>query len=288
MTIKTGLMSLTAGVALILGGCGADDKSSTIQLAMSDVSKGVAELSIHVSGSTTAGDPVSVSPLMEMNSGMRHGTPLSSYSGELDENGEFKTTAYFLMPSNMPDGTSMGNWSITVDVAGQKKTFPITVDMMGSDRKNLRGAESGEDSDIIAGMMADEGRPYYLFERARTVNDQENSLEVYVAARETMMEYASISNSQQPILNEGTAYELAVTSVIVEMCSSQCESSENWLAASEDPHQPGVYKREQLSLAGDNNDEIKVRLKINDAVKTNGEFDYATFSYSNTSMSGAM
>lgn len=274
-------LSLITCATFALGGCVLDesnDNSSgansqySFALTMSDITKGVAQVSVQVTdndGKTLPDSQISVTPLMNMANGMKHGTPFSANAGALNDAGEFTTTAYFLMPSAMGD-TPMGDWSINVEFEGQSQQFDVTVDMSTADVKRLSG--DGLDQIPATDMNGDatmEERTYYLFERTRMAMENMNSFEVFIAAREDMMNYAVVSTDT--LLNEGIEEaELAIASVNVEMCNTSldCTVEDNWVMAMEEDDESGVYKAMNLGLVGDESDEVEIRLNVNQTLKT--------------------
>ena len=260
---------------------------------MTDVDKGVADITISIAtvdGSPLPDEEVSVTPLMQMNSGMNHDTPMLVRSGALDESGEFETTAYFLMPSS----EDLGTWSMTVEFDGEMETFAIDVDMMMSEREQLNGTE-----DKIMGMTAEQGRPYFLFSEGRHIMNEMDHFTVYLAARETMMKHTSLQTGitltgemamdmeeEMPMMamEEMTSYDLTVNSISVQMCTaSDCNSNENsWKNAMPVEGYPGQFQNhESLGLTGDESDVINVRLTVNDEVKVKGDgAQFATFTFS--------
>lgn len=278
-------------LSLLLSACGSDtnEKPYNIELTLADVNAGVADINITVSstdGHELPDGNIQVSPLMNMVSGMQHGTPLENAVGPLSADGTFTSTAYFLMPSNMPSGMAMGDWSITVSFDGYSETFPITVDMMGSDVKQLKGGDDDQIMGMSDGMSTD--RSYYIFNRGRHINSEMNTnlFEVYVAARETMMDYQAISEGN--ILNPDTPYELEIQSVVVDMCIADCSSENNWTTAIELADFPGIYQGQNLGLQGNSNDTVEVRLTVNNALKDNGAVTdpstNVTFSFADAAM----
>ena len=285
----------------IITACGSDDDSSTADafprtldlgehysatFDMSDVEKGVADITVSIQstdGSPLPDEAVTISPLMQMNSGMNHDTPMSVRSGDLNDDGQFHTTAYFLMPS----GDELGTWSMTVEFDGEMETFAIDVDMMMSEREMLRGTE-----DKINGMNGEEFRPYFLFNEGRHIGEQMDHFSVYIAARETMMKHTSLENNitltgEMPmemdesmpmammISEDMTSYDLNITSIEVDMCAAQdCDTNENsWVPAVTVEGYPGLYRAMNLGLAGDNTDVIHVRLIVNEEQKIKNEMD---------------
>lgn len=270
---------------LFVTACGSDSSSSaeplyprTLNLGadyiatlnMSDVENGIADLTVNIQSTDSRsleGEAISLSPLMVMNSGMEHGTPFENSTGTLDENGSFTSTAYFLMPSNMSSGDPMGNWSISVSFNEQTEIIPITVDMMSSDVKTLKGGDNDQIMNMNSGTT---DRSYYLYNRGRHINAEMsmNMFEVYVAARESMMNYQAITIEN--VLNANTMYELSINNVVVEMCSHDCGIETNWITAMAKPNAPGIYQGMNLGLTGDDTDTVMIRLTVNDEIKDNG------------------
>jgi hypothetical protein len=245
-----------------------DDYIATLN--MSDVTNGVADITVSIQssdGQSLEGQTVTLSPLMVMASGMEHGTPFENASGTLDSNGSFTSTAYFLMPSNMSNGEPMGDWSITVTFDEQSEIIPITVDMQSADIKTLKGGNADQIMSMSGGTT---DRTYYVYNRGRHINStmSMNMFEIYVAARESMMNYQAIANGN--VLNEDSMYELTINNVIVEMCSTECDLETNWITATAKANHLGIYQGMNLGLTGNDTDMVMVRLTVNDEVKDNG------------------
>ncbi|MFT6153684.1 MAG: hypothetical protein ACJA0E_000411 [Bermanella sp.] len=261
---------------------------------MTDVRNASADITVTIieaDGDAPIDTDVTITPLMQMVSGMNHDTPMSSRSGSLDENNQFKTKAYFLMPS----GAELGEWSFKVAFDGEEDTFSVDVDMMMSDREVLLGS-----SDKISSMGNEVGRPYLLYNETRHVTDSMNSFTVYIAARETMMKHTALvdgitlvgeaemdmSGSMGMSLTSSSMmamsdYDLMVSSVLVEICAAECDTENNWITASAVADKAGQYKATGLSLAGDETDEVNVRLAVNSEQKMKGDStEYATFYFS--------
>ncbi len=288
---------------LFLSACGSDSDSSgdannsaefpkilslgdnyTATFDMTEVTNGVADITVNIAskdGQSLQGQAITLSPLMVMANGIEHGTPFENSMGTLDESGSFTGTAYFLMPSNMPSGDPMGDWSITVSFDTKSEIIPITVDMMSSDVKTLKGSDSDQVMSMSGGTT---DRTYYLYNRDRHINSamNMNMFEVYVAARETMMDYQAIADGN--VLNAGSMHELTINNVLVKMCTSECDLETNWITATAKDNHPGIYQGMGLGLTGDGSDMVMVRLTVNDEAKDNGAtsdaIETVTFSFS--------
>lgn len=271
---------------LLLTGCVLDEDNDgySVDVQVSDAEKGVAEVTVSVTGDFVEGQSINVTPHMLMVSGMEHGTPFSTNEGQLDANGQFKTTAYFLMPSNMPaamGGAKMGDWSINVEYNDVTENFPITVAMMGTDRKNLVGTLA---DDAITHMGDSVARPYYLYDLGRMTMNNMNQFSVYIAARETLFDYNAVAVGET--LTGGTT-DLGITEVVVKMCAADdCESNDaSWKTAMADTTEIGKYTAMDLGLQGDDTDEVQVSLSVNSTLKqTSDSIDYVTFTFSAMSM----
>jgi len=266
-------------IPFLLSACGSDDEQgNSVSLSMGDMENGVAELTVTITDENqepvTEGD-ISITPVMYMDSGMVHSTPMANQNGQLNQNGQHTATAYFLMAS------MNGYWEVEVEFAGKTHTFDIEVDMMMSDRKVLKGASS----DLISHMGNDVARSYYLFNLGREVSDSQNQFTVFVAARETLMAYQAITDGAT--LNADTQYEYPLGTVVVEMCSIDCDNQTNWKTAIENSEAAGEYTASDLNLAGDETDSIDVRLTIGGERKTSdgSETGYnASFTFASSNM----
>jgi hypothetical protein len=313
-------MLATLSIALLLTACGSDDKpieeSFPRSLSLGDnyqasfdmtaVVNGISDISISIESKDGSAIPdseqVKISPVMEMVSGMTHGTPMLKNSGTLDDEGVFTTTAYFLMPS----GPEMGDWYFTVEFNGEMETFSVDVDMLMSERQMLQGhIETDKIKDMNDNDVA---RPYFLFNEGRHITDSMNAFTVYVAARETMMKHTSLisdmtlagemamtmepmstsfdSISSREMVMAGSDYDLVIPQdgIAIEMCIADCDGSGSWKEATATADKPGQYTAIGLGLTGSNSDIINVRLSINDEIKTKGDgVTYATFTFSEDS-----
>ncbi len=264
-------------VPFLLSACGADNRNdTTVDLTMSDIQNGVAALTVTITdenGAPVTAGEVRITPIMNMDSGMVHSTPIANQFGQLNQAGQFTTTAYFLMSS------MGGDWNVEVEYNSKVYSFDIQVDMLMSDRKVLKG----NSSDVVDHMGDDVARSYYLFNLGRDVTTTQNQFTIYVTARETLMDYQAITDGA--VLNAETNYELIVGTVVVEMCSSDCDTEANWKTAIENLEAPGEYTATALNLAGDDSDSIEVRLTIGGERKTSDGTESgsnATFTFAST------
>jgi len=281
-------------LSFILVGCGSDTDETqaafpmTLDLGeqyqaivnMSDIENAQADFNIEVQskdGSLLPDESVTIAPLMEMVSGMNHGTPMSKTQGNLDDNQQFTTTAYFLMPS----GEEMGQWSFTLSFDGESASFPVDVTMNTADRQVLQGTD-----DVIMGMNnMTTPRRYFLFKQHRHVSESMNQFTVYIAARETMMKHTSIESglTLSGAMGDST-YDLTIENIVVEMCAVDCELETSWITAMAVENTAGQFRASDLGLAGDTTDEIHVRLTVNDELKIQGDgTQHAVFTFTDSS-----
>ena len=149
-------------------------------------------------------------------------------------------------------GEAMGDWSLNVEFNETTENFPIIVEMMGSDKKTLTDTDSNQ---------------FFVFDLGRHVMGNMNEFSVYISARNTMFDYSPIDEN-----------------ATVEMCAADdCATSDStsWKLAVRT--NPGEYKAMELGLAGDDTDEIQVRVTESNAAETLTS-DAFTFSAMNMSM----
>jgi hypothetical protein len=228
------------------------------------------------------GQTVSLMPMMHM-AAHEHATPVEGCT-ETATPGDYTCTLYYLMGSSMMNGMSMGYWQLKVMVGGmmgESVTFyPQVMMAMGDTGKAVLKGQA----DMIAGMamaggMAmDEHRSYYLFNAGLTGMTGNYDLDLFVAAKESMMSYPAVFVGTT--LNAATAYELTVASMSVEVSTDES----NWTAATDNGN--GHWTVSGISgLTNGMAATLYVRLTVNGEQKTadgaalagDGTNDYARF-----------
>ena len=265
---------LTSAIAtsLLLSACGAsdgnDDKTVSYQATatMGAITAGVGSYTVKVTasdGESLEGQTISVLPIMDMASmeGTRdHSTPTSKTEGELDENGEFTATGYFLMQSG-----AMGSWSLEVSAEGITQTVPVTVNWDTGGPVTLYGSEQDQIMSMSGGMVK---RPYYIFNPSVISSEQMNMTVVvlYVSARETMMDYNAVSTGETLT---GGAQDLGLSEVSLEVCASDCMDADsgtmntaNWQEAL------GSHGAYEVTFMATDIDTLMLKLTVNGEVKT--------------------
>ncbi len=218
---------------------------------------------------------VSLMPMMYMPSDMMHGSPSGGCS-ESATAGEYNCTMYYIMPSTMMNGMSMGYWELMVMAAmGESvKFYPQVMMAMGDTVKAVLKGQSPDD--MIPGMMGDENRKYYLFKDGLSGNTGNHTFNLFIAAKESMMNYPALYAGQ--VLNSGTTYELTATSVSVEVSTD----ASTWIAATDGGD--GHWSATGITgLTDGTAGTLYVRLSVNakqkttDGLVSDGSNDYASF-----------
>ena len=219
---------------------------------------------------------VSLMPMMYMAT-HEHSTPFEAVTDD-DNDGTYDVTIYYLMPTSMMDGTSMGIWDLTVMIGGEVAHFyPDVMMAMGdSPRAVLKGQMV---DDMIPNMSGlEEARSYYMFNEGVSATPGGHSFGLFLAARESMMNYPVVDVGAT--LNSGTAYELTVASISIEVSTD----GSNWTAAVNDGG--GHFSASGLSgMSSGVQAPLYARLSINGEQKTtdgnppagDGSNDIATF-----------
>ncbi|MCC6207139.1 MAG: hypothetical protein IT488_03155 [Gammaproteobacteria bacterium] len=231
------------------------------------------------SGAGVNGLTITLSPVMYM-SGMSHGTAVDGCVAGMTA-GAYDCTVYYLMASSMANGMSMGYWDLGISVDGgtpeTAHLYPHVMMAMGdTTRSVLRGQ-----ADVVAtmGMGMAQGRNYYVFlDTVEAAMGGGHDIALFIAARETMMSHPPVSVGT--VLNDGTMYELNVTTMTVELATD----ATNWTAATDNGE--GHWSAAGVAgLTEDEQGELYVRLTINGEQKTtdaatpagDGSNDYGTF-----------
>lgn len=152
---------------------------------------------------------------------MNHSTP-DVDCAESATAGTYDCTIYYLMPSSMM-GSSMGYWKLTAMAGGESAVFYPTVDMaMNGNGKVVLKGQSG---DMIPSMMGTENRSYYFYKDSVTGSTGSHTIKLFLAAKEGMMDFPALYVGK--VLNSGTANELTVSSMSVEVSTD----GSTWVAA---------------------------------------------------------
>jgi len=226
-------------------------------------------------------DPTLV-PTMYMSS-MEHSTPMPTTVIDPLGGGEYKVTLYYLMASQMMDGTSMGFWDLKFTVANGEFAhfYPAVMMAMGDTLQvRLKGV-----ADQIMTMTGMAGRTYFIFkESLMEMGGPGNyNFSVFIAAQETMMSFPAVYDGS-------TLSGNVVTDATVEISD---DDGASWDLAVDGGN--GVWSVTGLSLTDGVENQIRIRLTVNDTVndelKTTDGFvrdpdvnDYQTFTVTPGSM----
>ena len=151
-----------------------------------------------------SGLAVSIDPLMNMDrnpdTGMvrLHKTPYIANCDEMvSESGEYHCTVYYVMPSVMGMGEmamSMGYWQLAVTAGAESANFYPKVTMAMGDTVQARMTAREGDADTVMAMGGGtEARTYYLFKDGLSGMTGDHQLDLFIATRDTMMSFPSIT-----------------------------------------------------------------------------------------------
>lgn len=231
----------------------------TSDITMVKEGKNIFEFSV---SDLTTGDPISglnisVMPMMTMASGMMHDSPVSTVTD--NGNGNYQATVYYLMPSSMMNGDPMGDWDLRVMIGGMNgETASFAPDVMMAMGDSVKAVLLGQtDSD----MVMTQNRKYFLFKESLTGMTGNHTFSLFLATRESMMSHVAVY--QDAVLNQGTANELTVTSISVEVSTDGV----NWELATGTGD--GYFTVSGLAgLTNDSQGSIYTRLTVNGEQKT--------------------
>jgi hypothetical protein len=222
------------------------------------------------SGPVTGLTDLQVMPMMYMVD-RTHSTPMGGIA-ELG-NGEYEVTAYYLMPSRMMDGTTMGTWDLKVMTNMKTVHFYPNINMAmmsNTARVQLKGV-----ADTIINMDGLEvPRNYNLF-RDNLVQQGVGSnyeFDVFIAPMENMMSFPALLDPMTLTSGMGgTPYD--VSGVVVEASDDGGTTWNAGVPAGTD----GVWRftgAEALTLNAGVANDVRVRLTVSAEVKTtNGLLD---------------
>ena len=269
-------------------------KIEYIQVGMMGPMEGKSTFQVHVTNRSDDSDAAGLATMLMAMMNMathHHSTPMPVPAVSEDGNGFYTVTLYYLMPSQMMDGTSMGYWDLTLTVAGEAAHFyPAVMMAMGDTPKVvLKGLYDADPTvgDTIAGMLGDMSRNYILFNESLApagMGSTTYTFEMFIAAMESMMKYPPVYVNA--VLNSGDVdHELTVNTMTVEVSTAVAPTApSDWKTADEDPLASGYWSATGLTgLVDGTEGKIHVRLSINGEVKTtdgkvsSGANEYTTY-----------
>jgi len=243
-----------------------------------------------MSGAAVTGQDITLMPMMNMST-HHHSTPVDTCINNGD--GSHDCTVYYLMPSRMMNGMSMGYWDLKVMVGGMQGEmahfYPQVMMAMGGDsvQARLKGQLDEIPGMAMGGdMPMPEKRTYYLFKDQLSGMTGNHSLDLFVAAKESMMSYPGVYTGK--VLNTGDIdYELSISSMSVEVSTDET----NWITATDNG--TGHWLAAGITgLTDATAGTIHVRLSVNGEQKTtngaipagDGSNDYTSFTITPMSM----
>ncbi len=274
----------------------ANYKIEYIQMGMMGPTEGKSAFQIHVTNRDGTVDEPNLTPMLMpmMNMAAHHHStpmPVPAVTEDLAGGGLYNVTLYYLMPSQMMDGTSMGYWDLKLTVDGEEAHFyPVVMMAMGDTPKVvLKGLYDADPAigDTIAGMLGDMSRNYILFNESLApagMGSATYTFKMFIAAMESMMKYPPVYVNA--VLNSGDLdHELTVNTMTVEVSTVAVPAAtSDWKTADEDPLGSGYWSATGLTgLVDGTEGKIHVRLTVNGEVKTtdgmtpSGTNEYTTY-----------
>ena len=214
-------------------------------------------------GGVYSGPMPTLVPTMHM-AAHHHSTPMPETAITDEGNGLYTVTLYYLMPSQMMGGISMGYWDLEFTVNNEIAHFYPAVMMAMGDTALVK--LSGVDDKIMSMMtMTMEGRPYRIFKENMSGDSGSYDFSVFVVAQQDMMNFPALRTGL--ILNEGNMMsELVIDCPNIEVSVSANDGG--WSAATSGCTD-GIWTIGlTLNDAMDEKNQIKVRLTVNGEVKT--------------------
>ena len=176
---------------------------------MMDAMQGKTEFQLKISDDSGAPVSSTVELMLMMHmSDRKHSTPDLDCEEDIAIIGEYYCTVYYVMPSVMTTGDSMGFWQINVTVDSKTAVFyPKVMMAMGDTTRVLL---KGIVPDTISMMGEQVSRPYNLFRNSLELNSTSGyDFELFIAPMDTMTSFPALVES-------GTSGSLTVDDVKVE------------------------------------------------------------------------
>jgi hypothetical protein len=282
--LKATTISLTA---CILAACGGDSSNSAEQSSQTlstdthsftvssmDAKEGKSVFNLNLkddSGTAIASVTPNMTPMMAMDEAMgghNHSTPSTGCTAT-DTDGNSQCTVYFLMPSVSASGNTMGKWSLNFSVPDSEGSVSYSPNVVANSKAKaqLKGGMNDQISSMAMSTMAmtmdsmssTEARTYYIFNNDITQTGDTSSVEVFLAAKESMMSFPTLEDGAT--LSEGTDHELTIDDMSVELKISG--DNIDWVTATSQGN--GIWAATDIS---DISNTLYLALTVNGEMKT--------------------
>ena len=235
--------------------------------------KNTFKLTITDNGGAATGlaSTLKVMPMMYMTD-RTHSTPMGDVITE-SAPGVYDVTAYYLMPSRMMDGTTMGTWDLKAMIGMESVHFYPNIGMAmmnNTARVQLKGV-----NDTIIDMNGLEvPRNYNLFRDnlvASAGPGNNYDFDVFIAPMESMMSFPALLDPMTLVSGmDGTPYDVSGVSIDVKVGNGA------WQTDHGIDNGNGTWSLDGLSLSSGQANDIHVRLTVSSEVKTNDGLDAQT------------
>ncbi|UCB55322.1 MAG: hypothetical protein JSW45_01955 [Thiotrichales bacterium] len=228
-------------------------------------------------GSAATGLTLALSPMMHMADRM-HSTPYVDFVETSP--GTYTATAYYLMPSVMMTGDTMGYWHLMVDIDSTEMANLYPTVMMAMADNTQRVQLKGITDTIVDMNMLTVPRPYNLFRDGltETGGGTNYQFDIFIAPMEDMLNFPALLDPMT--LNSGMGaptYDVNNVTVDVNV------NDGGWQNDHGVDNTDGTWSLNGLSLTSGAN-QIKVRLTVSGETKTTdglavnaGVNDFTTF-----------
>lgn len=233
-------VTATTLTACILAACGGDDSNSenkdasrtsqvftteghslTIYIPESGAKVGKTVFDINIQetdGTAVSSVTPNMLPMMAMEAGHKHSSPHTGCT-QTDSEGNAQCSVYFLMPSEM-NNVKMGTWDLEFSLPDYEEvvnfTPLVTMPMGDTVLAKLKGGVDDQMPSMAMAMAMNEmpsssPRTYYLFNNGITHMEGTHSVELFIAAKESMKSFPALTAGLT--LNEGSTGELSIDSI---------------------------------------------------------------------------
>jgi len=199
---------------------------------------------------------VSVMPMMYM-ADKTHSTPVDGMCDETTP-GDYTCTVYYVMPSRMMDGSSMGEWDLKVMVGGMMGEaahyYPEVMMAMGDTPVVML-----RNSNLSMTMMeVTSARTFQIFKSSLTEQGGNHTFELFTSTMETMMSFPAVY--QGITLNDGTMTAQSIDGMGIRVSEDPTFMSNVATATSTDD---GYWSAHVMSLPTDSEVTLYVEVTIN-------------------------
>ena len=169
------------------------------------------KVSDRATGNAVTGESVALMPMMYMNDGKNHSTPVDGTCTESATAGTYDCTVFYVMADTM-NGESLGHWELSVMIGGMMGESAMFKPSVGMAMGGTAMVKLKNSALTMTMMGVTSPRTFQVF-KSKLMGTGDHTFEMFISTMETMMSFPAVYPTVE--LNAGTADATTISTMTV-------------------------------------------------------------------------